>query len=526
VLAAVPLDSRASGSVEKTVLAARQAAREDRNAEAARLFQDAVTEAPELRLDLLPELADQLTYSGRAGEAIPLYQEVLASHTLSPAAARHTALGLALAESWDHKLPQALATYAALLLRDPSDIDALLGHARVLSWENRLKESLREYQEVLRVEPGNLEALENIARVQSWRGRQRSAQRRARAILAQHPENRPAALTLANSELWMGRPDVAASESRSYLPARPSDPNVRDLYDDINDARSPQFNLASSTANSSDRLNIRSTTMEAVTHEAQGAASLGFRYQPISYEGAGSTGSASERRVGVFGSYRFNDWSEVHAAVLNDDITATGTTEKSRLLYDGYVTLWPNDTFRFDVGTRQETFDNIVSLQMGITVATNSISMDFTPDEDTRLTVRASSAQLSDGNRRGWNQLEFERSFARAPHVLFGVRTTGYSFSEALNDGYFSPLRYRSAELTFHLYGDARRRLYYDVAGGYGREWVLFGGTRPTHELHAALSYLLSRKITVQIFYDSFDTRQIDSGFARTTLGLGLQTRW
>ncbi|MBD5635214.1 MAG: hypothetical protein IAI49_12125, partial [Candidatus Eremiobacteraeota bacterium] len=56
--------------------------------------------------------------------------------------------------------------------------------------------------------------------------------------------------------------------------------------------------------------------------------------------------------------------------------------------------------------------------------------------------------------------------------------------------------------------------------------WVLDGGTRPTHAVHGSISYVLSRPVDVSVFYDSFDTRQTQSGFARTTLGIALQTRW
>ena len=108
-----------------------------------------------------------------------------------------------------NQLSQSLATYDALLVRNPRDINALLGYARVLSWQDRLTASLHEYERVLAFDPRNQEALDGIARVQSWRGRQRDAQRRARKILANNAADAQAAITLANSELSMGRPDQA-----------------------------------------------------------------------------------------------------------------------------------------------------------------------------------------------------------------------------------------------------------------------------------------------------------------------------
>ncbi|MBD5634931.1 MAG: hypothetical protein IAI49_10670, partial [Candidatus Eremiobacteraeota bacterium] len=71
VLGTLPLVAgAAAGDVSDTLAAARQAAHDDRNAESARLFEQAVAAAPDRRLELLPELSDQLTYSGRPGEAI------------------------------------------------------------------------------------------------------------------------------------------------------------------------------------------------------------------------------------------------------------------------------------------------------------------------------------------------------------------------------------------------------------------------------------------------------------------------
>ncbi len=522
----MPRAARAVEDVEATIAAARRAAHENRNADAARLFQQAAAAAPELRISLLPELADQLTYSGQASKAIPLYREALASRALASDAERHAVLGLALALSWNNQLSQSLATYDALLVRNPRDINALLGYARVLSWQDRLTASLHEYERVLAFDPRNQEALDGIARVQSWRGRQRDAQRRARKILANNAADAQAAITLANSELWMGRPDQAGRDGWALLSTHRDDSEVRNLTADLAEASEARAQMTGSTAASSDKLTIHSSTVETETRFAQGSTSLGARYQPIVYVGQPSVGSASEARLGFFARSRLNDCSEINGTVSNDEVTATGTESKNLLLYDTWLTLWPDDTLRFDVGSRRETFDNVLSLQLGVTAVFETLSMDVTPDENDHFSVRANQGAYSDGNRRGWEQAEFERVVLRQPRLSFGARTTGFSFSQSLNDGYFAPPRYRSAQLTTHLWGNVQGRLWYDVSGAYGREWVLDGGTRPTHAVSASLAYFVSRPVSVSAFYNSFDTRESQSGFARTTLGLGLQTKW
>jgi tetratricopeptide (TPR) repeat protein len=529
LVGALPLTASAvvPANIEMTIAAARQAAHSDRNAESARLFEQAVAEDPGRRLELLPELSDQLTYSGKSSEAIPLYREALAAHTLQPEGERHVRLGLALALSWSHYLAQSLKVYGSVLARNPRDIEALLGSARVLSWEDQLRPSIREYKLVLAIDPNNLEARENIARVTSWRGRQREAQHLARAILADHPGDLSASLTLADSELWMGRPDRAAVDEQLLVGTHPGDSGVRDLAGDLIDQRQPQLNIASSVATSSDGLLIRSSTFQTAAQAGQGTSTFGFQYEPISYIGQPSVGDAMERNVGVFARTRLSDSAEINATVANDEITATGNPNaKNVLLYNAYLTLWPNDSLRFDIGSRSQTYDNVISLQKGITSDVQTFSMDFTPDEDTRFTVRAFDGAFTDGNREGWEQLEFDRAVLRTPHLSFGAQATSYSFAETLYNGYFDPPRYQSAVATTHIYGNSRRRLYYDASGAYGREWVVDGGARPTFAVHGQLSYVLSRAISLSGFYDSFNTRQYDSGFARTTIGLSLQSKF
>jgi len=57
--------------------AARAAARADRNKDAADQFRAAIAQAPQRRRELLLEYADQLLYSQRGAQAVPLYEEVL-----------------------------------------------------------------------------------------------------------------------------------------------------------------------------------------------------------------------------------------------------------------------------------------------------------------------------------------------------------------------------------------------------------------------------------------------------------------
>ncbi|TFG94781.1 MAG: tetratricopeptide repeat protein, partial [Myxococcales bacterium] len=203
-------------SADDAAQAARLAASADRHQESIDAFVRAIEADPERRGEWLSELADQLTWSGRPGEAVPLYRETIET-AKDPAKERRARLGLALALSWDGAQSDALAEYDRLVAQDPSDRVARLGRARVLSWMDRQGDALAEYQAVLRDHPGDLEASRGVGRVQSWRGRQRDASAKMQDLLQSHPHDRQATAILAESLDWMGRPDRSERVLREQI---------------------------------------------------------------------------------------------------------------------------------------------------------------------------------------------------------------------------------------------------------------------------------------------------------------------
>lgn len=116
---------------------ARDAARTDRNAESARLFESHIRAHPGERSALLREYADQLVYSGRPEAAVPLFGEVLARPGLDPDERRRAQHGLALALAWSDQQRGAIAAYRAILAEAPDDRSARIGLARSLHWLGR-----------------------------------------------------------------------------------------------------------------------------------------------------------------------------------------------------------------------------------------------------------------------------------------------------------------------------------------------------------------------------------------------------
>jgi cellulose synthase/poly-beta-1,6-N-acetylglucosamine synthase-like glycosyltransferase/predicted Zn-dependent protease len=193
------------------VVSAHQAAKVDRNKEAASYFAEAIRLVPERRRFILKEYADKLTYSGDSKAAIPLYRELIAQGG-TPASIRSDELALALALAWDNELTAALSEYQILTKADPNDIDARNGMARILSWTGDQSAAEGVFQETLTRSPNNPEALRGLAQVEDWLGHHRMAQTLLDQRLKDDPKDLEARRLLAQSLVWMGRPDRAMEE--------------------------------------------------------------------------------------------------------------------------------------------------------------------------------------------------------------------------------------------------------------------------------------------------------------------------
>jgi len=124
------------GGEVSTIKAARLAAEDGRNADAAKLFEQAIKAMPARRSEFLHEYADQLSYANRSAEAVPLYQELLTSPLAADQKTEITAQ-LALALTWSRQYQAALTVYDKLLAQAPEDADVAVHRARVLAWLGR-----------------------------------------------------------------------------------------------------------------------------------------------------------------------------------------------------------------------------------------------------------------------------------------------------------------------------------------------------------------------------------------------------
>ena len=526
----VPVRADAEGA-DRAAAAALDAAQHDRNAEAVVLYQQAIALDPERRKLWLWKLAEQLTWASREKEAIPLFREALAGG-LSGDDERWARLRYALALRRKHQFREAIHQCDALLAKNPNDIDALMGRAETLSWWDRNRSAKKEYEAVLRLDPSNQEARRSLARVQAWRNQKQDAQQRVLLLLRDHLEDAQGTFLLAQIQDWMGRPDNARRTLHDFLAAHPAEAlrssdrtDIQHLLSEIERRGQPDAGTDYQFSDQSDRLNIGVESLWQDVTLQDGRTTVGPRFQRYDYNPGQGQPSLMVNRPGIFGRHRFNDKTEL-TANLNADLIEPPGTQKSHaaLTYDTYATLWPSDKFRFDLGSSRVTFDNITSLSRGITGTYANFSIDYLPEENTRLTTRANWGGYSDGNERRWTQIEAERRVLARPALLVGARYTSFGFSKQVDDGYFNPNAYHSEVATLHLSGNQWQRLNYDLEGAYGRESSNPGGARPYSSLGARLTYQIGKRLEIQGRYGFFSSREASSGgFARHTTGVYLR---
>ncbi|GLK79111.1 hypothetical protein GCM10008174_08520 [Methylopila turkensis] len=237
---ATPQDREASGALADALVgAARKAAADGRNAEAATLFRRARRAAPERRLTLLREYADQIAYAGRPAEAIPFYREAMASRSLPADDRKRAARGLAFALLWVNRFDEATGALERLIASGERDaatstalVDAVVGAARAAAGRADNAGAARRFAKAIRLAPGRRRALiREYADQLLYAGRQREAEVEYRVMLRyadlDGEERRAARLGLARSLAWRGEHEAAVPAYGDLLAERPDDVDGR-----------------------------------------------------------------------------------------------------------------------------------------------------------------------------------------------------------------------------------------------------------------------------------------------------------
>jgi|GEM_PF-1604200 len=475
------------------VEAARAAARNDRNQESADLFRRAIQQAPERRRDLLQEYADQLTYSSRASQAVPLYREVLADPTQR-----------------DERLRVLRSLGLALL------------------WSDRPGQARDIYEELLREEPADQDARRNLGRALSWSGRQREASVMLRDFLQQHPDDQEARVQLAQTQVWSGRPDLAQRTLDGANTMERED--ARRLQRDIDRAAAPRTRANIQRSTQSDQLNIQQANLTHDISFDQGLGSVGVGLDRLKFEREDGTDSVQVSRPMLRGRYRFSEAAELNGEVGQERIEPRGRAPIDRGVYSTWFTWWPGDMVRVDFSAKRSTFDNLRSLRQGLTATQQAVSVELTPDERQRYRAQLERGIYSDGNRRQFGQIEGEYRWLNQPESWVGLRHTRFGFSQLLDNGYFNPKDFHATHLTLRLihrpqgYGGPWDLGAFAVVG---REYANPDGSKPTYDVSLLAGWRLDPRTRLEARVQRFSSRtSAFSGFARTTVGLSLEGSW
>jgi tetratricopeptide (TPR) repeat protein len=517
----------AQDNAEATLAEARRAADAGRSADAIAPYRAALEQTREERPDWRLELADQLTWVGELDAAVGEYARVIASGRGDLMKKAQTGLGRALARRGDHD--RAVTAFDAALALDPTDREAALLRAQALSWGNRQAEAEAAYLALLAAAPGDERALLGLARVQTWRGRQRAALATLARLPAAPADGQEAVTITAEAQQWLGRPDLAAATLRQRLAAAPDDTRTRALLARLERDTRHEVRFDARRFDQSDGLDVEQVNLGADYRFAGGRGRIGPRLARIAFDpfdGSGDTITVT--RIAASGGWRLSDAVDVGATIGVDTIDDPGPGgAQDFLTYDAYVTLFPEDRVRIDLGAQRFTLDSEPTLRGRVIVDQVKASADFQPTERSRVTVRALHADYTDGNRQRWWQAEFEQRLALAPRLYVGARYTGTSFRLIDQPGYFSPGEYHAVEATLRIDGQAGPRTWYGLRASAGGERTVGNADRFIISGSAYLRQQVALAIDIEAAYDySSSSAASSTGFERGIARISLIARF
>ena len=302
--------------------------------------------------------------------------------------------------------------------------------------------------------------------------------------------------------------------------------DIRTLQDRITDSQRPVANLVGRHSNQSDHLDITQTEASLDVYLDQGRLQARLGFQDVEYRAPNVQG-ISEYSPGFTANARINDVSSIAGEFWLNRIDY-GRAQATVPTYDVFLTVRPTDFIRIDIDTNRRTFDNILSLALGITAQTFGGSIDVMPVDGVKVTLRGSGASYSDHNNRRSEEVEGIWRLRTNPIIFeLGLRGTNFHYTRLLADGYFNPDNYYSGELLFRVQSTFSKKLVVEVAGSGGVENADPGGTKPLIKGSLQAVYKLSNGWSVEGEAAHFSSRESSSsGFSRTSFTAGLHYRF
>ena len=323
-----------------------------------------------------------------------------------------------------------------------------------------------------------------------------------------------------------GQAKTSADELDLVLNSRQIFTDLRTLETRLNVMQRPTFNVVDRHSTQSDHLDINQLEVSQDLFFSAGKDDLRLGVQRISYDVPGPN-DVLQYAAGFTGNVRLDDLAAITGELWVNRLDYGGL-RKNVVTFDTFLTLRPSDVIRIDLDTSRRIFDNITSLQLGLTAQSYGGSLDYVPTDQLRLTGRLFGASYSDGNRRRSEELEAVwRIRNGGPLFEIGLRGMNFHFSRLLNDGYFNPRDYVSGEAMFRVQSELSPKFTVELAGSGGAEKADPGGVKPLVKGSLQAVYKLSNGWAIDGEASHFTSRESSSsGFSRTTFTLGLHYRF
>lgn len=462
------LGMAAADDSERLLEAARAAGRVDRNADAARLYGQALAQAPGRRRDIVPPLAWQLLWSEQAAAAEALFAEWLA-FAVAPTVRAEALDGLAQSRQAQNRQREALAAFEQALALDPQNARLRRRVATSLLWNDRHPEAIAQLRELQIQAPQERELGWMLANAYNFAGRHRDALAEFRRW--GDPRNGGERIDLARAYYWAGEADAALP-----LLADAGDAAGRQLRDYHARRETQAFGYATlDHSEDRDGLRARAALLGFGLPAARGATlELNLRQLQLRADGQERRGEQLEL------SYRVRLGSSAHPA---------GTAWVSAALRQAHHGDWsplsgtvrlrwlPRDLWRLDAEVGRELVETPLALNERVEVDVLSLSAEHRPDVRWTWAAAATGQHFDDGTTRLRLNLRAETALQMRPRWRVGVeggvlqRQSSPSGGPA-DRGYWNPRRYAEARAySSWVHEVPGHEFQARVGWGRSREW-------------------------------------------------------
>ncbi len=404
------------------------------------------------------ELGDLYAERDMHADAIAAYRSAIAAN---PALEPELRMSLGQQLIWSDRPKDAIPLLTSVVDNRPHDVEAQRYLALAYRWSDRLKKSENLYREILAGNPSDLEARRGLAEALLWQGRFRAATDEFARVLAKNPSDPEALTGMSRARLFLDLPEEAGYYIARVGEATPADNEVRNQIERVRERLVRYVALEARGSHDSDDLSLYEMTLSAHDRPATGldvdgaVRQIFFRQgSPGKQENIDDEDSADGTGGSLSFSYRRSTAVEWHAG--------GGYTRYDINGFDPWsgnfgVTVTPADTVRFDLDWERSHWDSILSLQNRVTIDTLSLSASKHFLWKTEVT--ASAALLYHHNENGTGQdrenrgerfgLELTRRLyllGDIVHVAGILRFGWLGFSDDLDVGVFDPERYTTEE--------------------------------------------------------------------------------